>query len=126
MEKSINILLNLNEGSFPSSMAAREDPDVTEERRVAYVALTRPQERLVLHYRRPEDQSVNRKVQAISRFLDECGKGRAARTADRDGPAQPADESCGTVPRPRWRLGGRAGPGGGGARRNEQVSHDRR
>lgn len=67
------VVVGLNEGDFPSSQALREDGGVEEERRLMYVAMTRARERLVLHFRRPEDQSENGKISEPSRFLREAG-----------------------------------------------------
>lgn len=67
------IVANLNEGNFPSSRAANEPEGVREERRLAYVAMTRAKETLGLHYRKPEDQDPTRKIKAPSRFLAESG-----------------------------------------------------
>jgi DNA helicase-2/ATP-dependent DNA helicase PcrA len=63
------VLVEVNEGSLPSSQAIREDADVPEERRVCYVGMTRAKEALIVHYRRPEDQDPTRKAQKPSRFL---------------------------------------------------------
>lgn len=67
------ILTNCMEGELPSSQAQRESDGVKEERRVMYVAMTRAREALRLHWRRPCDQFVDRKPQAVSRFIGEAG-----------------------------------------------------
>ena len=67
------IVLDMNEGNFPSGLALKDPRGAEEERRVAYVAFTRAREQLVLHYRRAEDQNVERGVKAPSRFLKESG-----------------------------------------------------
>ena len=66
------IIPNCNEGSLPSSTATRK-LTVDEERRVMYVAMTRAKERLILHYRRPEDLAEGSKPTPPSRFLYEAG-----------------------------------------------------
>lgn len=65
------LLPNLNQGSLPSAKAIREGT-VAQERRVLYVAMTRAQSRLTLHWRRPQDQSDGPKT-APSEFLTEAG-----------------------------------------------------
>lgn len=61
-----------NEGTWPSSQAIRED-GIEEERRLAYVALTRASERAMIHYRRNCDQSDAGKKSPPSRFVAESG-----------------------------------------------------
>lgn len=62
---------NLNQGSLPSAKAIREGT-VSQERRVLYVAMTRAQERLTLHWRREQDQGDGPK-KGPSEFLGESG-----------------------------------------------------
>lgn len=57
LEWPVVVVCNLNEGTFPSSRAIREPGGIESERNVAYVALTRARERLVMHWRSPEDQA---------------------------------------------------------------------
>ena len=66
------IVANCLEGELPGSRAIREPGGVEEERRVMYVAETRAAETLLLHWRRPEDQSPDGRIQEPSRFLGEC------------------------------------------------------
>lgn len=73
LEWPVVLVVNMNEGTLPSAMALREDDGLEEERRVAYVAMTRAKEVLYLHYRRPEDQAQDRKIKKPSRFLVEAG-----------------------------------------------------
>ncbi len=70
------IVVDLNERDFPGVKSAKSTEELEEERRVCYVALTRTKERLLLHYRRAEDQAAPKGRSAIkppSRFLTECG-----------------------------------------------------
>ncbi|MFM9966750.1 MAG: ATP-dependent helicase, partial [Planctomycetaceae bacterium] len=46
----------MNEKEFPSAMSGKEEDGIREERRVAYVAITRAKERLVLHWRPDGDE----------------------------------------------------------------------
>jgi superfamily I DNA/RNA helicase len=86
LEWPVVIVANLNEGEFPSSPSLNaktpeeREANVREERRLCYVAMTRAKQRLVLHYRRPEDQAQKpdargrtRAVKLLSRFLSETG-----------------------------------------------------
>lgn len=74
LEWPVVIVAECNEGSLPGSRAKTEE-DIQEERRVAYVAFTRAKEALLVHWRRPGDQSQDRgrKVSEPSRFLSEAG-----------------------------------------------------
>lgn len=67
------IIANCNEGDFPSSQSLKEEEGLKEERRVAYVAITRAKEFVGLHYRKAEDQAEGRKIKTPSRFLLEAG-----------------------------------------------------
>ena len=62
----------MNEATFPSNQSIRADA-VNDERRLAYVAFTRAKERLIVHYRRPQDQNAERGIRKPSRFLYEAG-----------------------------------------------------
>lgn len=66
------IVANCMEGELPGSRAIREPGGVDEDRRCMYVAETRAAETLLLHWRRPEDQSPDGRIQEPSRFLGEC------------------------------------------------------
>lgn len=73
LEWPVIILASCNEGELPSSRSTKEDDGVEEERRLAYVAITRAKERCYLHWRRPEDQADDRPVRSRSRFLEALG-----------------------------------------------------
>ena len=66
------LIAEAQEKTFPSSRALKDEDGVLEERRLFYVALTRGQERVVLHYRRPEHQNQERGVTQPSRFIAEA------------------------------------------------------
>ncbi len=74
LEWPVVILLDLNEGSLPSSQSLKSDDGTRDERRVCYVGITRAKTRLILHWRRPRDQSAKRKIADPSRFLGELGR----------------------------------------------------
>lgn len=76
------IVVDLNERDFPGVQSMKSAEEVEEERRVCYVAVTRTKERLILHYRRAEDQAAPKPskrrsgpgaFKPPSRFLTECG-----------------------------------------------------
>lgn len=67
------IVCEMNDGNFPSARSLKESGGEDEERRLAYVAMTRAKELLVLHHRRPEDQNQDRQIKRSSRFLEEAG-----------------------------------------------------
>ena len=76
------IVVDCNERDFPGVQSAKSPEELQEERRVCYVAMTRTKERLLLHYRRPEDQAPPKPskrrnghgaFKPPSRFLLECG-----------------------------------------------------
>jgi DNA helicase-2/ATP-dependent DNA helicase PcrA len=71
LEWPVVVVAEMQEGTFPSSRSFRVEGGIEEERRLAYVAMTRASERLLLHYRRPEDQNQDRKITQPSRFIQE-------------------------------------------------------
>lgn len=84
LEYPVVIVADMNEGILPKSQAinSESEEDMEEERRVCYVAMTRAQDRLIMHYRRPQDQHLEgetktgkiytKKPALPSRFLKEC------------------------------------------------------
>jgi len=73
LEWPLVLIVNCNDGELPSSMSMRNGDVDHEERNVAYVAITRARETLILHHRRPEDQDESRTIKPPSRFLAEAG-----------------------------------------------------
>lgn len=74
LEFDLVFLIGLEEHSFPHSRALREDADPTdleEERRLAYVGITRAKERLVLSYAQRRMVQGVIKPRRPSRFLEE-------------------------------------------------------
>ncbi|MEE9602561.1 MAG: ATP-dependent helicase, partial [Thermoguttaceae bacterium] len=75
LEWPVCLVINMNEGDFPGTKV-KTDEEMEEERRVCYVAMTRAERALVMHYRRPEDQAApkgKKKPKPPSRFLAEAG-----------------------------------------------------
>lgn len=74
LEFQVVIVAEMNEGSMPSSQGIRGGEDaIAEERRVAYVAMTRAKERLILHYRGPDHFDDPKYAKPPSRFIAEAG-----------------------------------------------------
>ncbi len=78
LEWPIVFVAGLEEGTLPHERSAQDAAGIEEERRLCYVAMTRPREQLLLSW----SQSRNRgQRSARSRFLDEVeayGKERAS------------------------------------------------
>lgn len=72
LEFPVVLIANLNEGTFPTARAVREG-GLDEERRCFFVACTRSEDVLLLHYRQPQDQSEVGNISEPSRFLYEMG-----------------------------------------------------
>ena len=67
LEFRVVYVLDANEGVTPHNKAVLE-PDLEEERRMFYVAMTRAKERLHIYYARERYH----KKQAVSRFVQEA------------------------------------------------------
>ena len=72
LEFPIVFLVGLEEGLFPSGRA-EEEADVEEERRLAYVGMTRAMEKLYLTWAQSRFSFGGRKYSMPSRFLSELG-----------------------------------------------------
>lgn len=66
------IIWDAVQGTFPSARSIREG-NLEEERNGMYVGMTRAETDLVIHYRRPQDQAKNRKINPPSQFIAEMG-----------------------------------------------------
>ena len=74
-------LIGMEEGIFPHSRSI-EDNEIEEERRLAYVGMTRAMERLTLTHAMARSLYGRRDYNLPSRFLDELpGRGRARAAA---------------------------------------------
>jgi len=71
LEWPVVLVAELNEKQFPSNQSLKSVDGDKEERRLAYVAMTRARESLILHYREPQDQH-GPKFDAVSRFIAEA------------------------------------------------------
>jgi len=99
LEWPVVLVVDLNEGNFPIQQAITAN-QLPEERRLCYVAVTRAQEVLGLHYRSPQDQAQDRKIKPPSRFLVQAGMleqgvggGQSDEAAD-----QPSRDTSGSPP----------------------------
>src|SRR5262245_30044071 len=85
LEFPVVFLTGLEEGVFPSLREGDLDAEVEEERRLAYVAVTRAKDRLVLSYariRRPyDDLRRNEPSRFLADLPPECVAVRARRPA---------------------------------------------
>ena len=73
-------LIGMEEGIFPHSRSI-EDNEIEEERRLAYVGMTRAMEKLTLTHAMARSLYGRREYNLPSRFLDELPAGRRARAA---------------------------------------------
>jgi superfamily I DNA/RNA helicase len=89
-------LYGFSEGLMPMARDGVVD-NLTEERRLAYVAITRAQNRLTLHHADRVDIGTGRGIEtvALSRFVDELDAGGSVQRLDRRGGAVPAAEAVG-------------------------------
>lgn len=72
LEFPVVFLVGLEDGLFPSSRS-EEERDIEEERRLAYVGMTRARELLILTYARSRFTFGSRNYSMPSRFLLELG-----------------------------------------------------
>ena len=78
LEWDVVHVIHVSDGHIPSDMALRDDDEVEEERRLLYVALTRPRDTLMLtypqrYYRRPRGSDDAHGYALVSRFLQDDG-----------------------------------------------------
>ncbi|WHZ20334.1 MAG: ATP-dependent DNA helicase UvrD/PcrA [Rhodanobacteraceae bacterium] len=71
LEFPIVFLVGLEDGLFPTQRSVEDPSRLEEERRLAYVGITRARERLVLCYAESRRQYGSETLQRPSRFLDE-------------------------------------------------------
>ena len=73
-------MIGMEDGIFPHARSI-EDNEIEEERRLAYVGMTRAMERLMLTHASARSLYGRREYNLPSRFLDELPRGRRARAA---------------------------------------------
>ncbi|HEX7326196.1 MAG TPA: UvrD-helicase domain-containing protein, partial [Rhodanobacteraceae bacterium] len=71
LEFPLVFLVGLEDGLFPTQRSVEDPARLEEERRLAYVGITRARERLVLCYAESRRQYGSEALQRPSRFLDE-------------------------------------------------------
>lgn len=125
LEWPVVFLTGMEDGLFPSMRereGVSEDAALEEERRLAYVAITRARERLVFSHARTRRVWGEIRLQGPSRFLDDLPPGVLAQPARRQQtPRAPA------IVDGNWSAGGRAGsrrPGYVGGSRPPRGSYD--
>ena len=107
-------LVGLEEGLFPSHVRAEESGRLEEERRLAYVGLTRARQKLMLTYAESRRLHGMEMLGTPSRFLREIPGGAAARGAA----ARPGARRS-----PTRRASMDAGTPAGGLRLGQRVAH---
>jgi DNA helicase-2/ATP-dependent DNA helicase PcrA len=102
----------LEEGLFPHENSLSEYDGVEEERRLAYVAITRARRRLYLTHAQSRMLHGQLRYNIVSRFLDEFPAGLVQWLSPQRGhrAAEPADYSAGSLrpalrESPGWRIG---------------------
>jgi DNA helicase-2/ATP-dependent DNA helicase PcrA len=73
LEFPVVFMVGMEEGLFPSSMVGDDEADLEEERRLAYVGMTRAMQRLFLTYAASRFTFGSRNYNMPSRFLTEIG-----------------------------------------------------
>lgn len=88
----------MEENIFPSFLSISSRPDLEEERRLFYVAVTRAEKELTLSYAQTRYQYGNSSCQEISRFVDEIDPAFIERPRPQRSFAEP-----GQIPQPSFR-----------------------
>lgn len=112
LEFPLVFLVGMEEGLFPSQRSTGEDGRLEEERRLAYVGITRARERLVVSHAESRRMHGTQILMPPSRFLDEL-------------PAELIDEirPRAGVRQPRYREPVTSDSGTGGFELGQQVHH---
>jgi len=75
LEFPVVFLVGLEEGIFPTGRALEDDNSLEEERRLAYVGITRAEEQLFISHAYLRNQYGRTNVNLISRFIEEIPQG---------------------------------------------------
>jgi DNA helicase-2/ATP-dependent DNA helicase PcrA len=75
LEFPVVFLVGLEEGIFPTGRALDDDQALEEERRLAYVGITRAEERLFMTHAYLRNQYGRTNVNLVSRFIEEVPTG---------------------------------------------------
>ena len=73
LEFPVVFMVGMEDGLFPNSRVAEDESELEEERRLAYVGMTRAMKRLILTYAASRYTFGNRNMNMPSRFLIELG-----------------------------------------------------
>jgi DNA helicase II / ATP-dependent DNA helicase PcrA len=125
LEWPVVFLTGMEDGLFPSLRerdGVSEDAALEEERRLAYVAITRARQRLLLTHARTRRVWGEIRMQGPSRFLDDIPPGVLA-----EPPRRPLTPKAPAIVDGNWAAGGRAGsrrPGYVGGSRPPRGSYD--
>ena len=131
LEWPVVFITGMEDGLFPSLREREgqsEDAQLEEERRLAYVAITRARERLVLSHARTRRVWGEIRLQGPSRFLDDLPENVLAQPLRRGAPTprapQIVDGNWAAKPRREPRFGRGSFHGGGGSDELDQRVPD--
>ena len=74
LEFPVVFIIGMEENIFPSSRSIEENDDVEEERRLAYVAITRAEEKLFISHSTIRNMYGRTQCNLVSRFIEEIPK----------------------------------------------------
>ncbi|HEY8532070.1 MAG TPA: DNA helicase PcrA [Limnochorda sp.] len=123
LEFPVVFLVGMEEGVFPHSRAVWEPGEIEEERRLAYVGMTRAQEILILTWARQRTLYGSTNLSVMSRFIEEIPEHlRKDVTATGARGLLPDAEQQAATARAPGEAGG-AGAPGGSFRPGQRVRH---
>mgnify|MGYP001194201590 CR=1 FL=1 len=123
LEFPVVFLVGMEEGVFPHSRAVWEPGEIEEERRLAYVGMTRAQEILILTWARQRTLYGSTNLSVMSRFIEEIPEHlRKDVTATGARGLLPDAEQQAAAARAPGEAGG-AGAPGGSFRPGQRVRH---
>ena len=105
LEFPVVFLVGMEEGLFPSQRSVDDEGRLEEERRLAYVGITRARERLFVTHAESRRMHGTEMLARPSRFLGEVPAGTARRGAPARAGQPPGlrRRPAATAPAPRWR-----------------------
>ena len=129
LEYPVVFLVGMEEGLFPNSRALTEPTQMEEERRLAYVGITRAQQKLFVSHAWSRQLFGTTNYNPPSRFLDEIPTALVEESGAVGGRSGYGRQSYrkrstddGAAPPPYRRAGGGSGAGGSGSSASSPVS----